>query len=47
VAEENQLLFFGFEIGELLISKNEVERDESGSDVFRLTSMRAKAKSPF
>jgi hypothetical protein len=34
VAEKRELLRFGFEIGEALISENEVERDEPGSDVF-------------
>ena len=34
VAEENQLLLFGFQIRELLVSQNEVESNEPGSDVF-------------
>src|ERR1700730_1812844 len=34
VAEERELLLLGFEISEALISENEVERDEPGSDVF-------------
>jgi hypothetical protein len=34
VAEEKELLLLGFEISEALISENEVERDEPGSDVF-------------
>src|SRR5713226_4385442 len=34
VTEEREFLFLGFEISEALISENEVERDEPGSDVF-------------
>src|SRR5208282_141988 len=34
VAEERQLLFLGFEISEVLISEDEVESNEPGSDVF-------------
>jgi hypothetical protein len=34
VAEENQLLFFGFKKSEVLISENELESDEPGTDVF-------------
>ena len=34
VAEERKLLLLRFEISEALISENEVERDEPGSDVF-------------
>src|SRR5258708_11441096 len=34
VAEERELLFLGFEISEILISEDEIERDEPGSDVF-------------
>jgi len=34
VAEERQLLVLRFQISEVLISENEVERDEPGSDVF-------------
>jgi hypothetical protein len=33
VAEERELLLLGFEISKALISENEVERDERGSDV--------------
>jgi hypothetical protein len=34
VTEERKLLFLGFEINEVLISDDKVERDEPGSDVF-------------
>src|SRR5580704_9378602 len=34
VAEKRELLLLGLEIGEALISENEVERDEPRSDVF-------------
>src|SRR5229473_6365106 len=34
IAEERELLLLRFEISEALISENEVERDEPGSDVF-------------
>src|SRR5712692_1691044 len=33
VAEERELLLLGFKVGESLISEDEVERDEPGSDV--------------
>jgi hypothetical protein len=34
VAEERELVFLGFKISEALISENEVESNEPGSDVF-------------
>src|SRR6267143_807035 len=34
ITEERELLLFGFKIGELLISENDVESNESRSDVF-------------
>src|SRR6266849_9951906 len=34
VTEESKLLFLGLEIGEVLISEDEVESNEPGSDVF-------------
>ena len=33
-SQKKELLLLGFEISEALISENEVERDEPGSDVF-------------